>query len=148
MRLLNWFRRNNRRRQSPPTPPSPAEVVELWRRITVDDPKSWVLFRHGTCVVLSDPAPAPRARALELLKEWGLVHVGSPAADFNVLTLRNQPGWLVTSHHPAILTYVGPGEVPAGVKGGLVVGIYGRSKRDQDAGELDVIHIEGRRDAA
>jgi hypothetical protein len=33
-----------------------GELVETWRHIVIGDHKSWVLFAHGTCVVLADPA--------------------------------------------------------------------------------------------
>jgi hypothetical protein len=80
-----------------------------------------------------------------ILKEWGPVHAGSPAGDFSVVTLSSHPGWVVTCHHNDVLTYVAPeevGEAPSD----LVVGLLGRAKRNQDAEELHIIHVEDRRD--
>jgi hypothetical protein len=50
----------------------------------------------------------------------------------------------VTGHHPDILTYVSPDEV-AEQNNDLVIGLLGRSKRDQDAAELMIIHVEDNR---
>lgn len=118
---------------------------EAWRRIIVGAGKSWVVFAQGTCVVLPNPDPATdlAAAATALLREYGPVHVGSPAGDFDVVTLDPGPGWAVTCHHPDILTYVAPDEVPGGED--LVVGLHGRGKRDQDAHELKVLHVEDAR---
>nr|MDT0658652.1 hypothetical protein [Micromonospora sp. DSM 115978] len=59
-----------------------AELVETWRRIIVGDHKSWVLFTHGTCVVLVDPGNDLADQAIAILREYGPVHAGSPAGDF------------------------------------------------------------------
>jgi hypothetical protein len=51
---------------------------------------------------------------------------------------------VITSHHPDILNYVSPDEV-AEQSNDLVIGLLGRSKRDLDAAELMVIHVEDNR---
>jgi hypothetical protein len=118
-------------------------LVDTWRRIIVGEGKAWVLFEHGTCVILTSPAPDLAAQATALLKEWGPVVVGTPAGDFNVIKLDDDPGWVVTSHHPDILMYVGPDEFPEGeVPDDMVIGLIGRAKRHQDAEELQVLHVE------
>jgi hypothetical protein len=118
-------------------------LVDTWRKIIVGEGKSWVLFAHGTCVILMAPSQDLAAQATALLKEWGPVVVGTPAGDFDVIELQAAPGWVVTSHHPDILTYVGPEEFEEGqVPQDMIIGLTGRSKRDQDAAELQVIHIE------
>jgi hypothetical protein len=48
---------------------------------------------------------------------------------------------VVTSHHDDILTYVGPHEVGQPDLSDVVVGLVGRGKRDQDARELEIIHV-------
>ena len=119
-------------------------LIEIWRRIIVGAGKSWVLFKHGTCVILKEPAADLASAAITLMQEWGRVSVGTPSADFNVVGLRDDPGWVVTCHHPDILTYVGSDEIGGGeVPNDLIIGLLGRSKRGQDAEELEVIHIEG-----
>ena len=115
-------------------------LVETWRRIITGDGKSWVAFEHGTCVVLAAPGDDLPARAVEILREYGPVHTGTPAADFGTIHLEDAPGWVVTGHHPDVLTYVAPGEVTQ--PDNLVVGLAGRAKRDRDGHELKVVHVE------
>ncbi|MFB9238549.1 hypothetical protein ACFFWC_23980 [Plantactinospora siamensis] len=124
-----------------------AELVTIWRRSIGDGAKSWVLFGHGTCVVLPNPEPDAdlAAMAIEILRAYGPVHPGSPAGDFGTIPLEPGPGWLVWCHHGDIMTYVDPGEVER--TDDLSVGLWGRSKRDWDAHELEVIHVEDRRAA-
>lgn len=124
---------------------STADLVSVWRRIIKGDTKTWVLFGHGTCVVLPDPQPDAdlTARAVEILREYGPVETGSPAGDFGTIVLDPGPGWVVWGHHSDVLTYVGPGEVDD--ESDLVVGLWGRSKRDWDAHELEVVHVEDQR---
>ena len=120
-------------------------LVEAWRRIILGDQKSWVLFEHGTCVILMQPEPDLAAQAIQIMKEWGPVHGGSPAGDFGVMSLRDYPGWVVTCHHPDMLTYVSPEEVAEPEPRDVTVGLLGRSKRDQDGQAPQVIHVEDRR---
>lgn len=120
-------------------------LIEVWRSIIVGDEKSWVLFKNGTCVILMEPEADLSAQALALMKEWGPVHAGSSAGDFGTVDLTNAPGWVVTSHHNDILTYVAPDEIGEPGPTDLVVGLLGREKRDQDARELEIIHVEDRR---
>ena len=116
-------------------------LIETWRRIIIGEYKSWALFSNGTCVILMQPEADVRRQAVEMMKTYGPVHAGGPAGDFSVITLDEDPGWVVTSHHPDILTYVSPDEV-AEQSNDLVIGLLGRSKRDLDASELMVIHVE------
>ena len=118
-------------------------LVETWRQIIVGDGRSWVAFEHGTCVVLAEPADDLAVRAVEILREFGPVRTGTPAADFGTVPLGAAPGWVVTGHHPGVLTYVAPGELPE--PDNLAVGLTGRSKRDLDAHELTVVHVEDKR---
>lgn len=120
-------------------------LVERWREIIQGSEKSWVLFRNGTCVIFGGPEGDLVAQATELMKEWGPVYVGTPAADFDVIDLAPVPGWLVTCHHQDILTYVSPGEMMSGEPNDLMVGLLGRSKRDRDAQALEIVHIEDKR---
>ena len=122
--------------------------VETWRQIIVGDEKSWVLFKHGTCVILVDPGDDLAAQAVAVLREFGPVHPGTPAADFGTITLDQAPGWVVTGHHPDVLTYVSPAEIDTSEDDdniNLTVGLTGRSKRDEDARDLTIIHIEDKR---
>lgn len=123
----------------------PSSLIATWRRIIVGDQKSWALFENGTCVILMQPEDDLAAQAIALLKEWGPVHAGTPAGDFNVVHLSGYPGWVVTCHHPDILCYVSPEEIADPGQGDLMVGLLGRGKRDRDAMELQVVHVENQR---
>ena len=122
-------------------------LIELWRKIIIGDDKSWVLFKHGTCVIIMVPEDDLVVQATALMKQWGPVHAGSPAGDFSTITLDDGLDWVVTSHHNDIFTCVTSEEIgPVGATD-LVVGLLGRSKRDQDAQELEVLHVEDKRGA-
>lgn len=118
-----------------------VDSVEVWRRVIVGSGKTWVAFEHGTCVIFAQPPPDPVQAARALLQEWGPVHAGTPAGDFQVVELTNAPGWVVGGHHPDILTYVPPEAVAADASD-LLVGLLGRAQRDRDAEELNAIHVE------
>jgi hypothetical protein len=124
---------------------SEPDRVAMWRRIIRGEGKSWVVFMHGTCVVLPTPSPEEdlAQRAVDILREYGPVHAGSPAGDFGVITLEPGPGWVVCGHHNDVLTYVGPDEVTDDSE--LAVGLLGRGKRDRDGHELTTVHVEDKR---
>jgi hypothetical protein len=123
-----------------------TELIEAWRDTINGPDKSWVLFEHGTCVILMEPEVDLATQATALLREWGPVHAGSSFGDFGTITLDNGRGWVVTCHHNDILTFVGPDEVGPDA-GDVVIGLLGRSKRGQDAEECRVLHVEDRRHA-
>jgi hypothetical protein len=122
------------------------DLVSTWRRIVSDDRASWVLFAHGTCVVLPEPRPGEELgeQAVEVLAEYGPVHIGTSAGDFDVIHLQDVPGWCVTCHHKDVLAYVEPADVTRGA-GDLEVGLCGRSKRHMDGTELTIVHAEDNR---
>lgn len=126
---------------------SQPDPVSVWRAVIVGDSKSWVLFRHGTCVIFVDPPPGQdlATAARELLAEWGPVHAGTPAGDFSVITLPDGLGWAVTGHHPDVLTWVGPETGGRDEANEVAIGLTGRGNRDHDARELEVLHVEDRR---
>jgi hypothetical protein len=117
-------------------------LVEMWRKL-VGPGKCWVLFEHGTCVVVRDQAGSPVERASEILGEFGPVQVGTPAGDFQVLALRDDMGWVVLGEHPDVLNYVAPDELNQA--GDVIVGVLGRDKRHEDGGSLRVVHVEDNR---
>jgi len=121
--------------------PENDDLIRTWRSIIVGEGKSWVLFENGTCVIFTNATDDVEKQAKDLLAEWGPVQAGTPAGDFNVVALAEHPGWVVTCHHPDILTYVDPEEVGPQAAD-IMVGLIGRSKRDQDAHELKVVHVE------
>jgi hypothetical protein len=77
----------------------PLDYVGVCRTILFGgDTKSWVLFENGTVVILIQPDGDLQMLAIDLMKEWGLVHAGCPAGDFSTVKLTNNPGWVVTCH--------------------------------------------------
>jgi hypothetical protein len=122
-----------------------VSLVNTWRAIIQGDKKSWVLFENGTCLILMEPQDNLATQATEIMTEWGPVCAGSSSGDFSVVDLANYPGWVVTGHHPDMLNYVSPDEVEEDGSADFVIGFIGRSKRDEDANTLKIIHIEDKR---
>lgn len=117
-------------------------LIARWREIIQDREQSWVLFRNGTCVTVHAAAGDPVDVAIALMKEWGPVQVATPSADFNVAELPDGTGWVVTCHHQDINTFVSRDEMASASPPEVFVGLTGRAKRDQDAQELQIIHLE------
>ncbi|KAL2796680.1 hypothetical protein BJX66DRAFT_299074 [Aspergillus keveii] len=121
---------------------------ETWRSIlTGDGTKSWVLFEKGTIVILMDPTTdSLETQAIDILKEWGPVHVATPSADFNVIDLSEEEvaGYVVTGHHKDVLNYVPGDKVREGAPS-MFAGLVGRGYRDEDAKGLKVVHVEDKR---
>ena len=125
----------------------------VWRSIIVGDDKSWVLFRHGTCVVLPEAPGDPSRQALAVLQRYRPVHPGTPSGDFEAVRLTDHPGWVVTYEHPDVLNYIHPDEVAdisPPTDGGLseadaqgfIVGLLGRSLRERDSDNPQNIHVQ------
>jgi len=121
------------------------DYVVIWRKVIIGDNKSWVLFEDGTCVILMEPKEDLAAQAIDIMKEYGQVHVGSASADMEITKLSNYPGWVVTGHHPDILNYVSPDELKNDDTDDVIVGFLGRSTREADSKSLNIIHIEDKR---
>ncbi|MER5197284.1 hypothetical protein ACWD3J_29200 [Streptomyces sp. NPDC002755] len=118
-------------------------LTDVWQRLLADPRKSWVLFEHGTCVVVMAPDGELAEQATEILKKYGPAHAGSSSGDFGVIDLKDAEGWVVTGQHNDVLTYVGPDEPRDSSE--IAVGLFGRSKRHRDGTELHVVHVEDNR---
>lgn len=127
----------------------PKEVLIKHISLAID-PKfqNWVLFHHGTCIVIEDAEEALliEQKALEKIKEYGQVIKGSQAGDFGVVELQQTEGWLVYGHEHGIYTYIHPletGDIETlhfkEYLADLIVGTYGRTKRDLDSQLLKII---------
>lgn len=119
-------------------------LVEIWKKIIVGNEKSWVLFENGTIVILMEPESDLQNQAISLIKEFGKVSVGNSAGDFSVINLSNDEGYAITCHHPDILTYVSASEIEEDSED-WKIGLIGRSKRDCDAQEMKIIHVQDNR---
>ena len=121
-------------------------IIEDWRRILAEEPKSWVLFKNGTCVTVMPPDDDLAGHAVSILKQWGPVRAGSPSGDFTVRRLTDGGGWVVMCHHPDILTYISLDEVMLPETPEMIIGLLGRSKRHADSEALEILHVEDRRE--
>jgi hypothetical protein len=81
------------------------ELVAAVEKTVRDRTLPWVLFSHGTFVILA-PELLLRAdlaaAALLCLARYGPVHPGTPSADFSVAALQHVGGWAVSSHGPGL----------------------------------------------
>ncbi|MCP1301591.1 hypothetical protein NK356_20635 [Chryseobacterium sp. S0630] len=105
--------------------------------------QDWVLFENGTYIIFDDISIIEdvKKEALQLMKEFGPVYAGGPAGDFNVIHLNLTEGWLVSGHGYGMYTYVHPSELDSDSPNDLEIGLYGRSKRDSDGQNPEIIHI-------
>lgn len=117
------------------------DVIGVFRDILSKE-GSWVLFRHGTCILVPRSEGDLQGWALNFLGEHGKVYVGSESADFGAFQLKNYPAWIVTYHYPEMMNYVSLLEALPGV---LPMGMAGRRKRELDAAELQIIHVEDKK---
>jgi hypothetical protein len=119
----------------------PIDLVGVWRQLIVSPEPRWVLFRHGTCVAFAAPVDNLEEAAVFLLREFGPVRPGTASADFSVVPLDPVVGWVVTCEHESIHTYVHPSEL-GDDRDEASIGLLGRAKREKDAEELAVVHLE------
>lgn len=120
------------------------DLINVYKKIIIDASMSWVLFKHGTCVMLLKPQNDIRKQAISILKEYGSVVAGTPSADFAVTKIPEINGWVVTGDYPGMMIYVSQEE--AGKKNSdFEIGLVGRHKRADDAKELEVVHVENKR---
>jgi hypothetical protein len=122
-------------------PMDAAALVQAWRDAGDDAGASWVVFEHGTRVIVPEGEGDLAGRAAALLGEHGYVQFGTPSANFNVITPAHGRGWIVASHRPEIATYVGREEAEP-YTDEITVGLIGRSKRGRDAEGRRVVHVE------
>jgi len=116
------------------------DLVSVYKKVITDQSASWVLFKHGTCVMLLKPEINVQEQAVEILRQHGPVTPGTPSGDFEVIKIPEVNGWLVIGNYPGMMMYVSNEE--AGKKDDFEIGMIGRTKREQDAKELEVTHIK------
>ncbi|WP_228406885.1 hypothetical protein [Chryseobacterium sp. MYb7] len=105
--------------------------------------QDWVLFENGTYIIFDDISTIEdvKEEAIKLMKEFEPVSAGGPAGDFSVIHLNLTDGWLVSGHGYGMYTYVHPSELDNESPNDLEIGLYGRSKRDSDGQNPEIIHI-------
>jgi hypothetical protein len=105
--------------------------------------QDWVLFKNGTYIIFdnADVIPDLESEALKLVREFGPVYVGTPAADFDVTDLNKTEGWIVSGHGYGMYTYVIPDEMKTKTPTVAAIGLYGRNKRNLDSENALIIHV-------
>ncbi len=119
-----------------------SNLIQFWRALLADSYATWVLFRHGTCVILDPPGDDPAGRAAAFLRDNGPVVTGTNAADFDVVPAPG--GRLITCYRSEILVYVSHADAPP-EQDDLVVGLIGRKRRHEDAQAPRPIHVAAAR---
>ena len=88
------------------------KFIPIWQQILAGSEHPWVLFRNGTCVLLTEGTDTPGADAVCLLMQWGPAKAGTPSNSHTVTVLSKDPGGCIVScHHPGILVHVSRDEV-------------------------------------
>jgi len=123
------------------------DLISTYKKIIIDASISWVLFKNGTCVMLLKPQDDIKTQAIQILQTQGSVTAGTPSADFEVTKIPEINGWAVTGDYPGIIVYVSKEEVDS-KKRDFEIGLIGRSKRERDAKELEVLHVEDKQKKA
>lgn len=117
-----------------------VELVDIFKKAVIDSSTNWVLFKNGTCVLLLNSQEDIQSQAIKILKEHGSVIPGTPSGDFEVTKIPEIDGWLITGDYPGILNYVSSQDGQK--KGDFEIGMIGRERRELDAKELGIIHVE------
>ncbi len=112
------------------------EIVAIYKKIIDPKFKDWVIFRHGTCVIIYKSQGDLKSEAIETLKKYGAVYPGSSSADFTVMKVDS--GWIVAGDQPGILNYVSENEGSG--KEDYEIGLIGRNKKEQDSNELKIFY--------
>lgn len=102
----------------------------------------WVLFKNGTYIIFDDVKNINNINdeAIKMMKEFGPVFIGGPAGDFNTIHLSKTEGWIVSGHGYGMYTYVSPSEISNKTPNDLEIGLFGRSKRDLDGKNPEIIY--------
>ena len=117
---------------------SQEQIIKIYQKAIEPKIKNWVVFEHGTCVILYHSKGNLETEAKEVLQKYGTVYPGSSSADFTVLKVDS--GWIVTGDQPGILNYVLEDE--GGGKEDWEIGLIARDKKEQDMKDLKIIHIQ------
>ncbi|MBI4035921.1 hypothetical protein HY383_03145 [Candidatus Daviesbacteria bacterium] len=112
-------------------------MIDIYKKVIEPKLKDWVVFEHGTCVILYHTPKDLQAEAKEVLQKYGQVQPGSSSADFTITKVDN--GWIVTGDQPGILNYVSEDE-GKGMEN-YELGLLGRNQKQLDSKELKVTYV-------
>ncbi len=120
-----------------PMPLNSEQLINIYKKIIEPKLKDWVVFEHGTCVIIYQPTKNLETEAKEVLQKYCPIKPGTSSADFRVTKV--DPGWIVTGDQPGILNYVTEDEGYG--KEDYEIGLIGRNEKEQDSKELKAIYI-------
>ena len=122
---------------------SEKELIENVKLSISPKFQDWVIFKNGTYIIFDDITQVKNINdeAIAMMKEFGPVFAGGPAGDFNTIRLLKTEGWIVAGHGYGMYTYVSPTEIENKSPNDLEVGLFGRSKRDLDGKNPEIIYI-------
>jgi hypothetical protein len=121
------------------------KLKEIWRDMLQPDRHTWVLFSHGTCVLVP-AADDAESIAIEILKQYGPLAAGTHLADFRVRKQNAPHTYLVGYAHPSIFNVVHGDEAMlcemVEEHNDALIGSLGRGNRVFDAKVLKVVYVE------
>ena len=113
------------------------QLINIYKKVIEPKLQDWVIFEHGTCVIIYHPPKDLKTEAKEVLQKYGHVHPGTSTADFNVLEVNG--GWIVAGNQPGILNYVS--EEKGRGKEDFEIGLIGRDQKELDRKELKIFYL-------
>ncbi|PIF46139.1 hypothetical protein CLU96_3158 [Chryseobacterium sp. 52] len=124
-----------------------SEIIEHVKLAINPKYQDWVLFKNGTYIIFdhADTITNVNEEAIKQMKEFGPVFAGGPAGDFNTIHLTKTDGWIVSGHGYGMYTYVNPSEIKNKTPNDLEVGLFGRSKRDLDGKNPEILYTNNRK---
>ncbi|MHA1221365.1 MAG: hypothetical protein ACTSQB_06495, partial [Candidatus Heimdallarchaeota archaeon] len=123
------------------------KIIDTWKSILVQEENPWVLFEHGTCIIIIEEFKDIKKKAKEIMKEWGVVVPGTNLGDFSVEEWKEFNGWMVHYAFDRMASFVFQEELPELDQentefSSITIGMLGREKRSNDARTLSLIYIE------
>lgn len=118
-------------------PQNSEELAIIYRKVIVPELSDWVIFEHGTCVIIYNHLGDLKTEATRVLQKYGSITPGTESADFTVLKVDSD--WIVAGNQPGILNYVS--EDKGTGKEDYEIGLIGRNQREEDSKELQIVYV-------
>ena len=105
--------------------------------------KNWICFKNGTYIIFENESKKEdiKKEGFAKMKKFGPVYAGGAGGDFGVISLTMTEGWVVSGYGYGIYTYVHPSELEIENPQDYEIGLLGRSKRDLDGINPEIICI-------
>ncbi len=116
-----------------------TDILALQR--LMDPSRLWVLFEHGTVVVLPSVEDVERAERLARIElAWDRALAPGTAAGDPAVESYPPHGWVVASRDPDVFTFVPSGAVGRGATD-VMIGALGRAAHEADVHGGRVLHV-------